>query len=202
MSIPTISVIPSLPPTAYVAPRERQIQRAVMSGCPAEPFVNVSHHADTTTMHATRSSCGFSANKPVYDAEVSRPTDENYQISSSLNLPVSRPSKVAKMMSAPSRYDIVCVPTITVDGRYPIIFSSSSKHDAAAASSWELPATAVGAVISATHQEYDLLAPLPVSKSESSALIKDNNIGGNVPGSLTSLPHAKQQSMLAYHHLP
>jgi len=189
-------------------------------------------------MHATRSSCGFSANKPVYDAEVSRPTDENYQISSSLNLPVSRPSKeihqhgspitsaqvaaptprpsvdnsmprsspippvVAKMMSAPSRYDIVCVPTITVDGRYPIIFSSSSKHDAAAASSWELPATAVGAVISATHQEYDLLVHVPVSKSESSALIKDNNRGGSVPGSLTSLPHAKQQSMLAYHHLP
>ncbi|KAF8309781.1 hypothetical protein F5887DRAFT_931351 [Amanita rubescens] len=114
--------------------------------------------------------------KPI-SASMPRPSVDD---SAPRSLPI--PPIVAKMMSAPpSHYDIVRVPTITMNDRYPLVQSSSK--GAPSSGKLQLP-TDGHATMNATLQVHKFLA----SKSEGSVL---NTTGGNTPGSLTSLPHAK-----------
>ena len=142
---------------------------------------------------------GFPINAPA-STSVARPSDDNLI---PRNIPV--PPIVAKSISAPSRLDIIRVPTITMRDRYPVIFPSSSNHGTVATSSGKPQlATAVDgeAVTNVTLQEHDVPTPSPVSSAETPGPNMHNNTGEGAFGSSTNALHTEPESLLAYYHLP
>ncbi len=170
---------------AEIPRRDREIHQSTSS-----PNAPASHPSEETDQHdSSIITKPISASIPCSSVDDSAPR----------GLPL--PPIVPKMMSAPpSRYDIVRGPTITMNDRYPLI-QSSSKRGAAAPSSGKLRLHTRDAMMNATIQVHKFPAwPFSVPKSEGSVLKTHKDAGGNAAGSLTSLRHAKPQSMLAKHN--